>query len=33
MAIPLLIILSALLLWTMLPDPDLEAEAAKERQG
>lgn len=32
MALPLLIILSALLLWTMIPDPDLDTQPAKKRQ-
>ncbi len=32
MAIPLLIILTALLLWTLIPDPDLETQPVNKRQ-
>lgn len=32
MALPLLIILGALLLWTMIPDPDFDVQTAKKRQ-
>jgi hypothetical protein len=32
MALPLLFILTALLLWTLIPDPDLEKQPANKRQ-
>jgi hypothetical protein len=32
MALPLLIILVALLLWTLIPDPDLEKQPVNKRQ-
>jgi len=31
MALPLLIILVALLLWTLLPDPDVEKQPVKQQ--
>jgi hypothetical protein len=32
MALPLLFILTALLLWTLIPDPDLEKQPVNKRQ-
>lgn len=32
MALPLLIVLVALLLWTLIPDPDFEAQPASRRR-
>lgn len=33
MALPLLVILVAALLWTLVPDPDLETQAIKKRRS